>query len=310
VIFHGAIPSDEVKKLSFDAIVAACGYESRARYLPGFFTNNIPSRIACRFQTQRVMAFEKNQEFFKNHGYRFVDASENQFGSVLHRHLVSGAAIGDVLRVFVDISSQSRSRLADIIEVLEKLSVSRSTEVVFGYALARFHAIKGAEVPNVDIGPVSSRFAGWTVDPERPLVLVIGLGYEEDRALGAFEYLEPSETWALTPRSSLPGYQKALRQANTLLVDSIRSKKVIEYDVEDPNATYAKLASLVLHTGGAGSVVILPGGPKILALLALLVALERSEIAVWRVSAGAYEPAIERKPSGKSVFIRYTFGSA
>jgi len=305
--FLGAVEANDLKGRTFNAIVAACGYETRARYLPELFTEQATKRLACRFSHQRCFAYQDNEEFYKAAQYSFVDATDAAFTDALRDSLSSALTSTEQAHFFVDISSQSRARLAGIITAVEALAAGRKILVTFGYSIARYTTPFELEAPNVEIGPISPRFAGWTSDPERALELIVGLGYEQDRALGAFEFLEPARAWALMPTSQLTGYRRALRKANALLLQSIDPNRVLEYDVSDANATFAKLRSLAIHLSRSSNVVFLPCGPKILALLALLVATEREEIAVWRVSAGVQETPTDRKPSGHCVFVQHEF---
>lgn len=307
--FIGEIAEAEVREWKFDVFVAVCGFETRARYLPSLYDTLSTCRIVTAFPDQQVHSFYENRAFFESRNYDIVETIDGEFAATLHERLEGALAGLSIARVFVDISSQSRGRLADTVAVIQALAANRAIHVVFGYSVARFQEIPSSRTPNVSIGPISRHFAGWSSDPGRSLALIIGIGYEQDRALGAFETLEPTETWILLPCSSEHGYDSALKSANELLLEVVPQSRVVLYDVEDPNATFAKLASLVLHASDSGDVVLLPSGPKILALLSLLVSLQRSNVAVWRVSAGTAEQPINRLPSGSKVFAYARFGT-
>lgn len=296
----------------FDVVVAACGYESRCRYF--MESTGIRGRrcYALAFPTRRELAFNVNREFFRRSGVECLEIPDNTVVNWAARVLEEAAALAGqrTIRVFVDISSQTRVRIASILEGIEEASEDRSIEVTFGYSLAKFARPSTIAAPILTIGPVSPRFAGWSVEPELPLALVAGLGYEQQRAMGAVEFLEPAEVWSLTPKSSIPEYTAALRRANRDLLADIGPKRQLTYIVEDPNGTYAMLNSVVLHLTAKRNITLLPSGPKILALLSMLTALKHRKVSVWRVSAGDTEEPADRQPSGARVLIRARFNQS
>jgi hypothetical protein len=287
-----------------DVVLVACGYESRSRALAERFEFPSAIRVAIIFDAHRILAFDENVETLRKRGFELVEHTDNSLCDAVVT-LVSNVPQrpGQPVRVFVDISSQSRSRMAAIIEGLMLASENRPLQVIFGYSPAAFVEPRTDVVPNVAIGPVSPFFAGWARDPDLPVSLILGLGYEPDRALGAVEYLEPSDVVALFPHSHESAYDQALRSANDQLIQQIGVRQVIGYEVEDPNATLALLASTIANLRRRSSVLILPSGPKILVLLSLLLACIDRDVAVWRVSAGVDEPPIDRKPTGEVLML-------
>lgn len=310
---YGELDQDQIGNISqVDLAIVACGYESRARAFAEAYDFSGAKRIALTFEEGRVLAFEENSQVLHEKGFSLVNLADEQVRDWLSEmvsHLDLPPAAPEV-RVFVDISSQSRTRLASIIEALAHAGNERVVRAYFGYSLAAYVAPPKGRAPNVHIGPVSPYFAGWTVDPDLPLSLVIGLGYEPDRALGAVEYLEPSTMWALVPQSSVRQYDRSLRSANRPLLRQVGSSRLLEYDVQDPNATFAVLISLVAHLSRHSSVLLLPSGPKVLVLLSLLIGCLRRDVAVWRVSAGVEEPPVDRQASGHRLVIACVFRPA
>lgn len=286
----GEVSATEVSNTTWHLAVYACGFETRAR---AFVERNIvhaERSVALLFPDRRVRAFKDNVDAFTNAGCEFVDIVDVDTRFWMTQCLDSALLSRTVpFKIFVDISSMTRTRIASILEALVSNENELIVEVTFGYWLADFEAPSSAEAPNVAIGPVSAFFAGWREQPELPTALVAGLGYEQDRALGAFEHLEPSFVWLLKPKSAIHAYTEAVARANRQLLEIVPDNRIIEYDVQDPNQTYAILASLVMHLSANSNVLIVPSGPKILVLLALILASSRRDLAVWKVSAGVDE---------------------
>ena len=68
-----------------------------------------------------------------------------------------------------------------------RLRTNGTVDISFLYALGKFSPPPSAQSLNAHVGPVLPAFAGWSMEPDTPPVAIIGLGYEEDRALGAVE---------------------------------------------------------------------------------------------------------------------------
>jgi hypothetical protein len=310
IVIEGELPPERHEEAgNVDLAVLACGYESRARAFAERLDFGRARRCALAFPDQRQLAYERNAAVLEARGFELIALPDDAVRDWFKNQVAGGPAdsVTHELRVFVDISSQSRARIAAIVEGIAREGERRPVRAYVGYTLAAYVDPPSIAAPNVRIGPVSPYFAGWTFDPDLPLSLIAGLGYEPERALGAVEYLEPSSVWALMPHSQVRRYERSLRAANALLLADIREGQVLTYRVEDPNATLSLLFSLISHLRRTSSVLLLRSGPKILVLLCMLISCIRRDVAVWRVSAGADDPAVDRKPAGEQFIVECSF---
>jgi hypothetical protein len=308
--WHGEVsPSDVSQIKSFDIAIVACGYESRCLAVSQTHASSIRQGFALCFPSQRDLAFDSNRASFQRLRFDILEVTDEAVEQTVLALLsrVGRDSSGSELRVLIDVSSQSRARMAAIVSACQRVQAITALEAYFFYSLAIYDGPSVDQMPNVAIGPVSARFAGWSQRPELPVSLVLGLGYEPDRALGAFEALEPTSVWALVPNSAIAGYHPAVLKSNKSLLERIPSNSILGYRVEDPNSTFALIASLTRRLKVTSTVVLLPSGPKLLALLTLLLASEDREIAVWRVSAGPMEAAVNRRTTGTEICVRYDF---
>jgi hypothetical protein len=128
----------------------------------------------------------------------------------------------------------------------------------------------------------ANEFAGWTAMPEKPIELVIGLGYERGKAMGAAEFLEPRDTWLFVPESPEHEYLKEVRDQNHELLQE-REDNLLTYGVLQPVDAFHTLLSLVRGMRQVARPILLPFGPKIFFGVSLLVAMILEEAAVWFV---------------------------
>jgi hypothetical protein len=200
-------------------------------------------------------------------------------------------------RMLVDVSSLTRSRLAAVIDHLRSRMLSCAFSVDFYYTLAQYDP-PPREVPlNSHVGPVTPAFAGWTNDPDRGVAAIVGLGYEEDKALGAVEHVQAVEIWTYIPSSPIGQYSTALAKANRTLLDAVSRDHQLTYAVSNPLYLYAELESLIYRLCQQRNVILFPFGPKIFALCSILASCAHPDAAVWRVSAEGLEDATDRLAS-------------
>lgn len=279
--------------------VATVGYEQRARFAGEALGISAKEKVALGFSTQRELSYEENSAWYERAGYRVVHVDDTQYVRVISEE-VNNALAGckDEGSISIDISSMTRLRLAMVLSYLARLPLVIPLRVDFLYTLAKFSDPSQIVQANSHVGPVLPEFAGWWTEPEKPPIAVLGLGYEENKALGAVEHIQASQRWTFTPVSPEADYTPVLEQANRTLLLDVAPERQLSYWVDRPFDLFVDLESLVYGLQQVGNPVILPFGPKIFALSAMLVALLHTRVAVWRVSAQGAEPAIDRKSSG------------
>ena len=300
-----------VPRGGFDVCFFALGYESRCTHLMAL---KEASRVAVAlpFVTNADAQFEENRRLFASAGVSIADLhDESDFASAFTSTLARAFHGRRNRSLAIDISSLTRSRLAACVSVLHKLAAGSKSPVHarFYYSPAAFEA-PPSQAPSVLVAEaVAPRFKGRLRRSSIPLGAVIGLGYEPQRALGAFELLEPARAWAFKPISQDVRYSDALNLANEQLIDSVGRNRVFPYPVGDPASTFSAVESFVFSMMDEYRLVLIPMGPKIFALVCLLVALVDSANApaVWRVGERAYQSPLDAVSDGSLVYLDTQF---
>jgi hypothetical protein len=188
-----------------------------------------------------------------------------------------------VASVLIDLSCLARQHIGALFSAIKNLAKQGPVDLQIAYSLARF--LKPPLTWSTAIrriAPVNKEFAGWTAAPDKPIELVIALGYEKGKAIGAAEYLEPGDTWLFVPHSPEGKYLKELQVHNKELLLERQTKR-LDYEVLSPVDAYHALLSLVRGIRNVARPILLPFGPKIFFGLSLLVAMIIDEAAVWFV---------------------------
>ena len=207
--------------------------------------------------------------------------------------------------ITIDVSCMSRPAMAYAIEAICSAAETRPVRLALAYVIATYSPPPTCLPPNEDIKPISSWFAGWPRDAAASTALVVGLGYERDKAEGACEFFDASETWVMVPRSPVVEYDEAVAHNNEeLLARSSRRNRAIDYRVNRPCETFGQLAATVANIMPRMNPVLLPFGPRIFFALCLLMAGVYREVGVWHVTGDADLPRTAHSSSGHFVGLQ------
>ena len=205
---------------TFDLFISVLGFEARATHAAKLVAGRSSNRIAFAFKERQVGSFLSNRDWYLSNEFAIQPFKSQVFQSTLRTTLLTTEASEDRdLRICVDISSMSRPMLAEVIYCMSMLG--KPIEVQFIYSPAIFSPPTNLPEPVLTRGPVIPEYAGWSTRPELPTTLVLGIGYEYTRALGAFEYLEPSEAWIFSPTGSDDRFDRAVRTVNADLANAV-----------------------------------------------------------------------------------------
>lgn len=288
-------------------LVASCGFESRSTQVAMMFGGHADRKITFGFDRQKLLSYSRNRDWFDRNGFEYIECSDDEFGEQISGLL--GEASCTSRPVVIDISCMNRSRLAHCTQAIK--SLSGDLDVAFVYNVALFSPPPEEAGPTTVVEPVLPELAGWTTSPERPVAALMGLGYEQSRAIGIVDHLEINDAiWAFLPAGPILDYLPSVEAANASFLSLLNSDgRKILYDVMNPSALLRDVNGLVDLLKSSYNPILIPFGPKIFALVALLVANQHDEVGVWRVSGGAMSEPCDRGGSEFCVVLRSRFVS-
>src|SRR5205823_1514111 len=135
--------------------------------------------------------------------------------------------------------------------------------------------------PLETLGPIHNDVAGWPLEPDLPLALVLALGTEPRRADGLVETLEPDILSVFVPIGDEPDFNAEVHNENRRVLEV--GGEPVKYDLRDPISAHGSLLATIERLSQRARVIIVPLGPKIFSALALNAAIAvGAEIGVWR----------------------------
>ena len=301
------IKEDELASHEFDIAVAASGFEKRAtNAFEKIDLERLRRKIVFGFHDRVNSQRKENDRFFSGRNFACYEVSGNDGAEVARLILEEiESSPGTTCKLLIDYSSMTRSWYAAIIDGLRTIKTKEKVECFFAYSPARFQPPIGVG-PNQYAGPLDG-FAGFD-STDRPTALVIGLGYDRDRALGLMQYVEPAACFALIADPPLePAYLDYVHANNGSFLKLISPDRQIRHPLGDLQRTSHVLLSLVWGLSEDYRVILAPLGVKPLSLMCLLLAVRYPELDVWRVSAGASAGMPSRSALGPLLTLRAVF---
>lgn len=310
-------PDARADPINYAALIAAAGYEERCVHVPRELLGRWREAWVYRYPNDDVPSSQTSRGFWEAMGsqkswiekdvphlvHMIQEASEGQRAAARVR---GERTMPETVRFALDISSMDRSVMASIIRAF-MVAASPGLHLDVFYSHGEFDATLAGSEGTVLVNEALEHFAGWPTDPSAPLLAIIGAGFEGVLALAAIETLEPSKTIMVFPDGIDDRFDAEVAKRNASLVAAL-SDEPRHYRVDQPYRLYRDLRSTVSLRRADSRVVLVPLGPKVFALAALLVACEFEDVSVWRVSADRMRRIQNRSASGQIACLGVRFG--
>lgn len=283
---------------AFDLGIFGLGYESRSLDCFVGRGSGCSRSVAIGYSYfLEEFDYRSNKESFLDRGAEVRETDDKGLLQVL-QNLIDPSQLGQEPTILLDISVFSRHRLCKILWFLFG-SLPVGARVVVNYSVAEFVDPPVLGYPVRQFGPVIEELNTLPGRPSLPISVIVGLGYEPEKALGAVGVLDPGTVFFLVPLGVDSRYEESVRVSNQALLASYGSQAQLTYSIERPYSTYIDLKGLLSRLRLESRVMILPLGPKVLSAISIVLAWEYyPDISVWRVSSEEAETPVNKKSSG------------
>lgn len=278
-------PQEATRKAT--ALVGVSGYESRSSGCLDLLHDFKGRGYAWAFQEEPLtLSRPSNDQRFRDRGFQIdtLPRDSQESAERLMQQILTAPG-GAPSSIVIDVSSMSRRWHAGIVRYLRLLELAEPLTVYFVYVPAVF-APPPSDVPPSEVAVPIRGFSGLAF-PDRPVALLLGLGYEAERALGLRELLDPFLTVTMIPSSTDARYIEQVLASNREVLEAAQDDWRFRYALADPAGTFLTLESITSGLLNDFRVVATSLGPKLFGLLCLLAGSRRPELSVWWVSAGS-----------------------
>lgn len=304
------VPFKLVCEQTVDLLICSSGYEDRSTYLASKLdATKIKEKVAIEFNDNGdAFSRKRNDQFFATNGFSTIRSDGDFENEIIHflEKFMSRVERPEV-RIVVDYSSMTRIWYSGILRFFRDASFEVAVSISFCYSIAKFVSAPEPRSYNIHIGPIKG-FSGFSV-PQMPTALIIGLGYEKNRAIGLTEYLDAETFLFITDGSKVREYSEEVLQKNIVLMSKIKNENIFFYPINQLELTAALLISLYENLSVRYRIVVAPCGPKPFTFLSLFTSLLKGDIDVWRISSGKESIPVNKTAEGEIVVFDVVFGS-
>ena len=205
------------------------------------------------------------------------------------------------LNILVDYSCMTKSWYYTIILYLKKKELNfDSITVNFIYTPSKF-TIPLEPKPNTEIAPLPGKYI---VPTDKPKALIVCLGYEQRKAEGIIEHLDPKEYYLIYSKPTLDKrFVDKIEVNNSSILERTNNNKIINFQLDDLLSLERELTSLYYLLREEYSIIIAPLGPKPFTFISMLMTIKYRDIDIWRVGSGSDINKYNREPIDNETFI-------
>ncbi|NOJ12924.1 hypothetical protein [Vibrio splendidus] len=296
----------EAYERKFDIAIYGLGYESRSTAAFKKFSIRAKKNIVIGYETNKeAVRYNENKTYFLDHEVLLFENDCTSIIKTVRDTVLELLKDVENPKIFLDITVMSRHRMASIIYNLLS-DLKEKSLVTVCYNLSYFVEPPEGIQPVKKLGPIIDELCGDLGSLSMPTSVVFGLGYEEHKALGVYNYYDADYSYAFIPQNQFSDFESEVRKNNAPLLNAISEKNSFTYDVTNPYATYVDLKSLMISLTDVSRTILVPLGPKIFAAISVILGKElHPKLPIWRVSSLHSEEPVERT-SHKEVLFSVT----
>jgi hypothetical protein len=204
------------------------------------------------------------------------------------------------ITIIIDYSCMTKSWYYTIILYLKMKNLSfEKVNVYFVYTPSKFTEPLEPK-PNTDIAPLPGKYSVSSND--KPKALIVCLGYEQRKAEGIIEHLDPKEYYLFYSKPALDDkFVDKIELNNAAILK--KTDNVTRFPLNDLLSIERELTSLYYLLKDEYSIIIAPLGPKPFTFISMLLAIKYTDIDIWRVGSGSDINVYEREPINNETFI-------
>jgi hypothetical protein len=248
----------------------------------------------------------ENDKKFKDWGFTFEICSIRDSSGIdylLNR--ICYQSSNTLLNILVDYSSMPKTWYSAIINFFiayeEKLS---HVNIWFSYSPSEYSKSQNSNsIKSFDLVPPSTK-------SEKPIALVLGLGYEKGRSEELSKKINAKVTFAFyaDPAYDERFVQEVLENNHTLL-KQIDRDQIVRYPIFDLNSINVSLTRLCIDLRNTHQLILAPVGPKPFTLMCFLLSTRYPDMKIWKVITSGKTKPHDRTAHGELLVYKVTFTS-
>ncbi|MNJ95259.1 hypothetical protein D3C87_129670 [compost metagenome] len=293
--FGEQISYQDIDKLkNVDLILFAKNHEIRSTYFVEKVNREYENLKTISLLYKAKSRYKKNEVWVDNNE-KLLSTLDDFFNSLQEKEEVN---------VIIDYSCMTKTWYYLILQyILNKDLKNDSLNFFFVYTPACYSKPKPPK-HNSEIGPLPGKII---IPNNKPNALIVCLGYEENKAEGIIDHLDPKVYFLLYSAPALDSkFVEILEENNKTVLNS--TSNIIKFPFDDLLYIERELTSLYHYLKNDYNIIIAPLGPKPFTLTAMLLSIKFPEIDIWRVGSGHDINEYKQKPiENKEIIMKVNF---
>jgi hypothetical protein len=297
---------EDIKSINVDYFICCSGFESRSSYFFKQYKNVLESskKVCFQFQDRKDFYWEENAQLYRNNNFVFKNADSNSAQLDDYLFIANEIFVDKKknINVVIDFSSMTTTIYAALLKYFN-MSTDKYFDVNLYFCYTPATYTPSMQTVSLSINkPISIFETIQTTD--KKIALIIGLGYDKDKALGLYEYFQNNKEdmyLFIARNSENDSFYKSTVENNKDLIKMIDKENIIYYAIDNIQYLISTLESLVAYLIASNKrVVIAPTGAKQFTLISLITNLFHKEITTYRTSYGAKREAVDQQANEDS----------
>ncbi|HEX3008059.1 MAG TPA: hypothetical protein VHO90_10630 [Bacteroidales bacterium] len=296
---------NDLSAQSYDLYLASSGYETRSIFLSQRVSVHAKRKIALAFKERKAeISRPFNDKVFSQLGFEFIEASTTSSQEICEiLESICTLPRADDLNILVDYSSMPKLWYEAIIEFFSECEPQFiNLNVWFSYSTSEYVE------PKRGATNVYSESEVPLLSSSKPIVLIIGLGYEKARAQQLANKVNAEVTYSFYSDPAVdPRFVNEVIQNNKDILSKADPGEIIKYPIFDLNYINASLTRLCVDLRLSHQVVLASIGPKPFTLMSFLLHARYPDIRIWRFSSVVPKDVEDLKPHGEVLIYKVHF---
>jgi len=292
----------------FDYFIAVCGYQPRCFFLASKISEIADTKFLLRINEQdKCTDRDRHMEFFTSRGFKTYSGLVSESSPI--EKMVSEICnkTHDNLNILIDYSCMAKKWYAAILDNITRNNFkSRKITLFLSYTPKIFE--QTIKISNTEyFGPIIKDKD--SLNEKKPVTIIAGLDNNAKLLTEAISKIRPRNFLAFLPESMTdPGYTRSVAENNKSLVDKLDTSHVLRYDMNRPDAINSMLTSCCLDHRINHEVMIIPQGPKVFSMMALLISIRYPDIKLWEIiGRNGMQAQGKGLPASDPVIVRVSF---
>jgi hypothetical protein len=298
------VPFEELLHESVDILIAACGYESRSCHLIQLSNFNANKKIALLFkEEQNDETRKQNEAIFNAQGfkcYEFASSATNEIQSLLETLCESKKS--ENIKLVLDYSSMTKTWFGTIINYFSFNELDYNNLIVYFCYTPEFF-IPPAASKNKLSKPEPIFSNQPSVNKNKPLALLIGLGDDESKVKFLCDFFKPDDVFLFMPNPSFDEkYTQMVRNNHKNILSHVKSNHLLSYPAANIEEIDSQITSICLNLRLNYRTILISLGPKTFSLASFLLNARYPDIEIWNMSSAIN--CLDLKPSGVPIVYK------